>query len=628
MRFNERLRLAFCAILISVMIVFSFACGGESGSGGNGGNGGEPTTYSISGQITTDGTGLSGVTMDLSGTSTGTTTTDSNGNYSFTNLSSGSYTVMPSLSGCLFDPSYRDVTISGANETAVDFVAEPGASEVIDSAGGTVEVTNPLSPLYGVTVEVPPDALDTDSTISIETTTVSPSYNTGSKASSPIFELESPDASYFNIPVTVTVPYDESLVDDESYIGLFIYNPSTDSWQSTTTYEIDTINNTISAATMHFSLFQVISLLLDSTGVDVDTGFNPYLNGFDIPNYEGWCFGMSAYSKWFFDNKKPNELYGFYEPTVACLVAEEAHSEITAFGGPALGLLIDLTKVSFLPYYKLYTAFVTTGKPQVLGMVDFSSISSSHAVVAYKIQDGEVYIYDNRYPGIAPILTPNDFGGFSAYENYTNFILLNYSVVFTDFEDIYDEYLPVNPPEIGILIDPRDGQIYDTVKIGNQWWMAENLNYDAGSGSSCYDDNSSNCNTYGRLYDWYTACNVCPDGWHLPTKSEWTILFNYLGGIAVAGGKMKEIGLSHWNSPNTGATNESGFTALPGGCWSSYLLRFNNLGNRAHFWTSSEFLWEGILLATSFSLGYNFAAVSWSNGDKTYRPSVRCVKSN
>lgn len=124
MRFNERLRLAFCAVLISVMIVFSFACGGESGGGGNGGNGGEPTTYSISGQITTDGTGLSGVTMGLSGTSTGTTTTDSNGNYSFASLSNGSYTVKPSLSGYSFYPVYRNVNISGASETATDFIAE------------------------------------------------------------------------------------------------------------------------------------------------------------------------------------------------------------------------------------------------------------------------------------------------------------------------------------------------------------------------------------------------------------------------------------------------------------------------------------------------------------------------
>ncbi|MGB2763263.1 MAG: FISUMP domain-containing protein [Candidatus Aminicenantaceae bacterium] len=585
---------------------------------------------------------------------------------------------------------------------------EPAAptdvSKVIGPSGGIVEAANSSSLLYGIKVEVPPGALNTDSTISIETATINPSYNTDSKASSTIFKLESTNASYFNIPVTVTVPYDESLVDDESYIGLFIYNPSTNSWQSTTTYEIDTINNTISAATMHFSLFQVISTYFGSIGVNVDTGYKPDLNGFDIMNTGDWCFGMSAYSKWFFDNKSPDILYGFYEHSVARLVAEEAHSEITDFDGGVLGFAIDLYKASSLPYYNLYNALVSTRKPQVLGMVDFSPFEG-HAVVAYAIQDGKVYIYDNRYPGVAAILTPNNFGSFLDYENFTSFILLDNSVLFTDFEDIYDKYFPFNPPianfaanttsiteggtvnfsnlstnsptswswnfgdggtsilqnpshtysisgtytvsltvanvygsdnetkndyisvtrsdiETGTLTDSRDGQIYKTVKIGNQWWMAENLNYDEGSSSYCYGNNSSNCNTYGRLYDWYTACNVCPEGWHLPTKSEWTILFNYLGGVTVAGGKMKETGLSHWNSPNTGATNESDFTALPSGCWSSYYYSFHNLGNRAYFWTSTA---DGSL-AWNFSLGYNFAAVSWSCGDKTFCPSVRCVK--
>lgn len=514
MRFNERLRLAFYAVLISAMIVFSFACGGTSGNGGNGGNGGEPTTYSILGQITTNGTGLSGVTMSLSGASTGTTTTDSNGNYSFTGLSNGSYTVIPFLIDCPFEPSSRDVTISGASETAVDFVAGVGAEKNISPVGGTVEVANPLSPLYGIKVEVPPDALDTDSTILIETTTVSPSYNTDSRASSPIFELESPDVSYFNIPVTVTVPYDESLVDDERYVGLFIYNPSTDSWQSTATYEIDTINNTISAATMHFSIFQIISLLSGLIEVDVDTGFSPYLNGFDIQNTGDWCFGMSAYSKWFFDNRKPNILYGFYDDITAENVAKEAHLEITTFGGGAtLGLFIDLTKVSFFPYCKLHTALVSTGKPQVLGMVDFSSISSSHAVVAYKIQDEKVYIYDSNHPGVAPILIPNNFGSFEAYENYKNFILLNYSVVFTDFEDIYDKYFPDEPSFLGIEWVPVPAGSFE---------MGDNFNEgdsDELSVHTVYLDTYS-ISKYEVTFEQYDAfCDAT--GWYKPYDGDW-----------------------------------------------------------------------------------------------------------
>jgi uncharacterized protein (TIGR02145 family) len=83
-----------------------------------------------------------------------------------------------------------------------------------------------------------------------------------------------------------------------------------------------------------------------------------------------------------------------------------------------------------------------------------------------------------------------------------------------------------------------------------------------------YDDKESYVNTYGRLYNWYAVTdphNICPTGWHIPTDEEWTILETFLGGSSIAGGKLKETNFAHWNNPNTGATNESGFTALPGG---------------------------------------------------------------
>jgi uncharacterized protein (TIGR02145 family) len=126
----------------------------------------------------------------------------------------------------------------------------------------------------------------------------------------------------------------------------------------------------------------------------------------------------------------------------------------------------------------------------------------------------------------------------------------------------------------GEFTDSRDGQVYKWVKIGNQVWMAENLNYETPN-SWWYDNNSANGDIYGRLYTWAAAMNgesssnsvpsgvqgVCPDGWHLPSDAEWTVLTDYLGGESVAGGKMKEAGTVHWNSPNTGATNSSGFTA-------------------------------------------------------------------
>ena len=95
---------------------------------------------------------------------------------------------------------------------------------------------------------------------------------------------------------------------------------------------------------------------------------------------------------------------------------------------------------------------------------------------------------------------------------------------------------------------------------------------------------------YGKLYNWYAVVDprhVCPSGWHEPTDGEWTMLSNYLGGGSVAGGKMKSIGLQYWISPNIDATNESGFSGLPGG-YRSYVGSYNSIGNYGWWWSSSE----------------------------------------
>jgi large repetitive protein len=118
------------------------------------------------------------------------------------------------------------------------------------------------------------------------------------------------------------------------------------------------------------------------------------------------------------------------------------------------------------------------------------------------------------------------------------------------------------------LYDIRDRQTYNVVTIGDQIWMTENLNYYTPSGSWYYDNDSLRfARPYGRFYDWHTAQEVCPANWHLPSRNEWLELRDYLGGEYVAGGKMKETGYLHWDQPNTGANNESGFTALAGGYW-------------------------------------------------------------
>lgn len=174
--------------------------------------------------------------------------------------------------------------------------------------------------------------------------------------------------------------------------------------------------------------------------------------------------------------------------------------------------------------------------------------------------------------------------------------------------------------------DGCDGDYYQTVVIGNQTWMAENLNCYVMSESKAFQDIQSNAEIYGRLYKWETACTVCPDGWHLPSEAEWTELIEYLGGDSIAGGKMKQTGTNHWKSPNTGATNSSGFNALGAGSYPYFRLGAepDNEGWNAHFWTSSM----GTLNNFSRAIGLSYSGSGTSFGQ--YRQgcylSVRCVK--
>ncbi len=194
-----------------------------------------------------------------------------------------------------------------------------------------------------------------------------------------------------------------------------------------------------------------------------------------------------------------------------------------------------------------------------------------------------------------------------------------------------------------------DGNVYNTVIIGSLIWMKENLKttryrngdligttspatLDISSQSNpkyqwAYSGNESNVSTYGRLYTWYAATdsrNICPTGWHVPTDEEWTTLTTFIGGENVAGGKLKESGTKHWQSPNTGATNSSGFSALPGG-YRYFGGEFASFGGFGYWWSSSGG-------STSDAWGR-----SMNNGDSNvyrgfFNPpqgfSVRCLRDN
>ncbi|RLD55104.1 MAG: hypothetical protein DRJ05_13490 [Bacteroidetes bacterium] len=201
------------------------------------------------------------------------------------------------------------------------------------------------------------------------------------------------------------------------------------------------------------------------------------------------------------------------------------------------------------------------------------------------------------------------------------------------------------------LVDARDNQTYTTVQIGTQCWMAENLNIGTMINGSniqtdnstiekfCYDNNTSNCDTYGGLYQWdemmqyaFTESiqGICPIGWHLPSDAEWCTLEDEVDagtidcglagwrGIDV-GGNLKETGTLHWNSPNTGATNSSGFTALGSG---SRGISFVDITLNTLFWTSTVDGDYGLLrILTDYETRSLRGEELWEYGF-----SVRCIK--
>jgi uncharacterized protein (TIGR02145 family) len=212
------------------------------------------------------------------------------------------------------------------------------------------------------------------------------------------------------------------------------------------------------------------------------------------------------------------------------------------------------------------------------------------------------------------------------------------------------------------MTDSRNGDenTYKLVVIGGQIWMAENLAYlpsvvalatgsedeDHSADSYCYvngyngtdvDDAkaTSNYTTYGVLYNWNAAMagamssssnpsgvqGICPAGWHLPSDAEWTTLTDYLGGVTVAGGKLKETGTDHWSSTNTDVTNSSGFTALPGGCRSS--VSISSPGTNGYWWSSTMKDENN----TWYRLLYNTNIYVYSmNTSKNSGYSVRCLR--
>ena len=199
------------------------------------------------------------------------------------------------------------------------------------------------------------------------------------------------------------------------------------------------------------------------------------------------------------------------------------------------------------------------------------------------------------------------------------------------------------------ITDARDGKTYETVVIGTQTWMAENLNY-AVEGSKCYSNSSANCDKYGRLYNWSTAmvfessCNsnycssqiqsphrgICPSGWHIPSNADWDKLYRFADGTSgtsspydspSAGRYLKST--SGWNSGGNG-TDQYGFSALPGGYGDSD-GSFYNVGYNGYWWSANEYE-DPSSYAYGRYMGYFRDYAYWGNYIKSYLRSVRCVQ--
>lgn len=236
-------------------------------------------------------------------------------------------------------------------------------------------------------------------------------------------------------------------------------------------------------------------------------------------------------------------------------------------------------------------------------------------------------------------LTPGTFYYVRAYA--TNSVGTSYG----DATSMFFQTRPY-PPGVNGLVTDASGNSYQTVQIGTQIWMVENLKttkYRDGSsipnvtddaawgllttGAYCeFKNDKNNGNIYGKLYNWYAVTdtrNLCPAGWHVPTDPEWTALSTFLGGNTIAGAKLKEAGSTHWYGANVFGTNEVGFTALPGDFRPSNGIIVYHLFFSAYFWTSTQ--------ASTANGYYNWIPYSdklltRSSTSKKVGYSVRCIK--
>ena len=289
----------------------------------------------------------------------------------------------------------------------------------------------------------------------------------------------------------------------------------------------------------------------------------------------------------------------------------------------------------------------------VLGMINISQVTTNSATIKVAITStGGATITEagatlngsaTKIPAVISgaelvislgTLTPNSVYSVKAYA--INSAGVSYTIETTFKTDA------ITPPNLltGTIKD-IDGNAYDTIRIGSQTWLVQNLNvkhyrdgstipvitdntawFNASADAMCYYNNdSNNGSTYGALYNQAAVVStkgLAPAGWHIPTIAEWEQLSNYLGGIYVAGGHLKEAGTTHWLTPNTKADNSVGFTALPAGVRKETGV-FSGLGE-ASFW------WSTVVQRNAYCANTDSNLETTVNYDNRRGFSIRCVK--
>jgi uncharacterized protein (TIGR02145 family) len=274
--------------------------------------------------------------------------------------------------------------------------------------------------------------------------------------------------------------------------------------------------------------------------------------------------------------------------------------------------------------------FVDTGTQQMLSVPYALHAASADAAsngFSYVSATGDTLFFENGSHIIIPGISMFNRGGLSGVTEHSCGVL-----------DVH------NPGLVYGAMTDQEGNIYKTIVIGTQEWMAENLytsiysngdeiptNLDDSTwqnsvnGAWAFPNNDENLTCpLGKLYNWYACVDnrqLCPLGWHVPNDNEWIVLTNFLGGSSIAGAKMKSAGTSTntWLLPNSDATNSSGFSGLPGGYYNGE-NQIDGLGSAGFWWSSSE---EAVFQNAWFrSLGSDFR----SSTDKNLGFSVRCLK--